>query len=215
MMNNSHKTRVDKSGLNTKYDELVMRNETLISEVTRLRGENRGLEKKWRYWVACQLNKPQNTIPVIKKDACTQTDLELPRPNVQQEFQDFADNPTLDISRISRVSTDSTASNASTSSARRMSINLSQRVVVEKEKENEKENYNKPISPISSSTLLLSVLHTPPRAFPRRQSRTPISYAEPSLKVKVRKGFQFFKTTEENEEKENKKNTNKNEETKK
>jgi hypothetical protein len=206
MMSNSNLARMDRNELNNKYNDLVMRNEKLVSEVTRLRGENRGLETKWRHRVACQLNKPLNTVPVIKKDACTQTDLEVPRPEVQQDFQDFADNPTLDISRISRVSTDSTASNASTSS-RRMSVNLSQRVVVEKEKEKEMENHSKPISPASSSTLLLPVLHTPPRAFPRRQSRTPISYAEPSLKVKVRKGFQFFKTAEENE---NKKNTNKN-----
>ena len=148
-----------------KYQLMVSRNDLLVAEVAKLRNDIRIMEEKKRH-VFVQMMRQFERV-----DASTQTD-EYPIPNSNSE-------PIYSIDKRNKKL-----------------LALSQQREIKRQPQSP---CVKPYPPVQ----VVSEIDPKERTResnepleenrPQRTIRKPVSYSEPSLKVKVRKGFQFFR----------------------
>lgn len=170
--------------------ELLSRNEKLAIEVGRLRTDVRSLKQKISALLAWKLIEQRKSLsPTLKIDAYTQYDENIftvesyrtPKANKRSEPESFQfmantdrDNTPQPNGNQTPVSTQLLTPTKISPSQMRIKEMLSTRIKEDLE---------------DSTTSKL--LRTP------RSVRKPVTYKEPSLRVKVRKGFQFFTFSEE------------------
>lgn len=153
------------------WDDLLNRNEKLAIEVGRLREEVRFYKNKSNELILWKISNPNSNKPSLKHDASTQT--------IEEDYSlKFGYNTVFRDNEIKYHEISP----------------LSCRNEYETPKRNMSESFNTKTSPQRITEILsLKLTEEGTEKRTQRSVKKPISYKEPSLHVKVRKGFQFFK----------------------